>query len=189
MVEYYTTVTVSDEFWRKIISEKIESGFPATFIGDDAGFTIRSKYGPAIWDMIELSNEYPDELFNVIVTTNNKYKDVTEYYEFKSGTTLFRHLEPLYHFDLDEDVEELVDPQVIDDFKMEITDTLDRILDIEPSYEKVIGIQDPDNAKVSNIVLQYGQKDFVLSARVIGQTYVRIDFDSVSNDSDMGSEE
>ncbi len=157
-------------------------------MGDDAGFTIISKYGPAIWDLIELSNEYPDELFNVIVTTNNKYKDVTEYYEFTSGTTLFRRLESLYHFDLDEDVEELVDPQVIYDFKMEITDTLDRIMDIEPSYEKVLGIQDPDKAKVSNIQFEYGQKNTILSAKVIGQTYIQIDLVSDSYDSDTDSE-
>ena len=135
MVEYYTTVTASDEFWQELISDRLESGFPTTFIGDDVGFTITSKYGPAIWDMIELSNHFPDQCFDAVVTTDNIYHNVIEYYEFLSGATFFIRLKPIYHFDLSDEVKEYVQPEIIEEFQMEITEALDRLLDFDPSYE------------------------------------------------------
>jgi hypothetical protein len=187
MTEFYTTVTAPDEFWQKLIAEKIESGFPTTFRSEGAGFTVSSRYGPAIWDIIELSNEYPDQYFNVTVTTNNKYRDVIEYYEFRSGATFFIRLEPLYHFDISDPVVCNVCSEVIDEFKKEIINALDRLLDFDPSYEQVIGINNPKQEMVSNIQFEYGQKNLLLSARVIGQTYIKLDLisDSYDGDSDI----
>jgi len=180
MTEYYTTVTASDEFWQRLVSEKIKSGFPATFISEDAGFSIKSKYGPAIWDMIELSNEFPDERFNVVVTTDNIYENVIEYYEFQSGATFFDHLEPIYYFSLSENIERSVESVIIDEFKKEISEALDRILEFTPSYESMIGKQSPKKHMATNIQFEYGQHDTILTARVIGQTCIEIGLESIS---------
>lgn len=176
--EYYTTVSASERFWESLVEERLESGFPITIINDEAGFTIKSKDGPAIMDMIELSNKYPGERFNVIITTNNKYKDVIEYYEFQNGTAFFNHLEPLYYFDLSEEVERLPDPVIIDEFKKEIIEALDRINVFIPSYEYVIGCENPTQELVSNIQFEYGCQNLTLTARVIGQTFIEIDMKS-----------
>jgi hypothetical protein len=178
--EYYTTVTASDGFWEGLITDKLISGFPTVFHCEEAGFTITSMYGPAIWDMIELSNEYPDEHFDVVVTTNNKYQDVIEYYEFQRGATFFNHLEPLYHFDISDAVGCNVCSEVIDEFKNEIIEALDRLLDFDPSYEHVIGINNPKQEMVSNIQFEYGHQDITLNAKVICKTYIQIDIKSDS---------
>ncbi len=180
--EYYTTVSASEAFWERLVSEKIESAFPITLMSEGAGFTITSKNKPAIGDMIELSNEFPDESFNVIVTTNNIYKNIIEYYDFQSGATYFNHLEPLYHFDLSEEVEQMVDPDIIDEFKKEITESLERINVFVPSYEHVIGCQNQTKEIVSNIQFEYGHQNTTLSAKVIGQTFIKINIESDSND-------
>lgn len=173
--EYYTTVSTSERFWESLVEERLGSGFPISIINDEAGFTIKSKDGPAIMDMIELSNKYPVERFNAIITTNNKYKDVIEYYEFQNGTAFFNHSEPLYHFDLSEEVEEVADPTILDEFKKEIIESLDRINVFIPSYEYVIGCENPTQELVSNIQFEYGCQNTTLTATVVGQTFVKID--------------
>lgn len=176
--EYYTTVTAFGSFWERLLSEKLLSKFPVDFIGEESGFTIRSNDGPAIWDMIVLSKEYPSERFKVVVTTNNKYKDVIEYYEFQSGATFFNHLEPLYHFDVSEEVNREAGSNIIDEFKVEIKETLDKINVFVPCYEYVIGCENPTQEMVSNIQFEYGYQNTTLTARVIGQTYIKIDLES-----------
>jgi len=179
--EYYTTVTASDEFWGKLVYERLETGFPTTFMSEEAGFTITSKYAPAIWDMIELSKEFPDERFNVVVTTDNIYENVIEYYEFQSGATFINHLEPIYYFSLGEDVERLVDTVIINEFKQEISEALNRIIEFIPSNKRVIGIQSPKKEMVSNIQFEYGQQDTILTATVFGQTFIEIELESIPN--------
>ncbi len=185
MTEYYTTVTASDEFWQRLVSDRLVSGFPTTFISEEAGFTITSKYGPAIWDMIELSNEFPDERFNVVVTTDNIYENVIEYYEFLGGATYFNHLEPLYYFSPSDEVERLVDPAITEKFKKEISQSLDRNIDFVPSYENVIGLKSPKKEMVTNMQFKYGHQDVILTARAIGQTYIEIELESISNDEEQ----
>jgi len=176
--EYYTTVSASEKFWERLVKERLESGFPITFISEEAGFTIKSKDSPAIMDMIELSNEFPRERFDAIITTSNKYEDVIEYYEFQNGATFFNHSEPLYHFDLSEEVEEVADPAIIDEFKKEIIEALDRINVFIPSYENVIGSENPTQEMVSNIQFEYGCQNTTLTATVVGRTYIKIDMKS-----------
>ncbi|GAH84368.1 unnamed protein product, partial [marine sediment metagenome] len=115
-----------------------------------------------------------------VVTTNNIYNNVIEYYEFQSGTSFFNHLEPLYHFKCSEDVERLVDPLIIDEFKKEISEALERLVEFTPSYEVVIGNQSPKREMVTNIQFEYGDQNTKLTASVIGQTWIEIDLNSIS---------
>jgi hypothetical protein len=188
-IEYYTTVTTTDRFWQKLIAEKIESGFSTTFIGDDAGFTIKSKYGPALQEIIELSNRYPDERFTVVVTSNNEYNDVIDYYDLQGGVTTFSRVEPLYHFYLSENVNESIDLDIVEDFKIEIIEALNRLLDFNPSYDQLIDSHNPKEKMISNIRFEYGRNKAILSARVVGRTFIKIDLVSSSNDYDMNFEE
>lgn len=113
-IEYYTTVTASEKFWNKLVSEKLESKFPVSFISEKTGFSITSKYRPAIWDLIALSNKFPEEKFNVIITTDNIYQNIIEYYEFYNGATFFLRSEPIYYFSISDEVKKNVDPTIID---------------------------------------------------------------------------
>jgi hypothetical protein len=179
-IEYNTTVTASKEFWIKLISEKITSGFQKKLIGEEAGFTITSVDKPALEDIADLSFDFPDELFTAVVTTDNIYKNVIEYYEFLDGATYFNHLEPNYFFSLSKEVKRSVDPLIIDEFKKEISEALDRVAVFTPSYENVNGIQRPKKEMVTNILFEYGNQNINLSAKVIGQTWIEIDLNSIS---------
>ena len=186
--EYYTTVTATDDFWKNMVYERLDSGYPIMFTGEEAGFTITSKNKPAIGDMIELSKEFPDECFNVVISTDNICENIIEYYDFQGGAIFLKHLEPIYYFSLSEEVERLVDPRIIEEFKKEVSEALDGIIEFVPSYEHVIGCQGPKKDMVSNIQFEYGCQNTTLSAKVIGQTFIKIEIESDSYDVEPNSE-
>lgn len=177
-IEYYTTVTVSEKFWNKLVSEKLKSKFPVYFISENAGFSITSKYRPAIWDLIALSNELPEEKFNVIITTDNIYQNIIEYYEFRGGATFFLRSEPIYYFSISDEVKKSVDPIIIDSFQEEIIESLDRINDFVPSYQNTIGYQDQRTELITNVQFEYGNQNCLLRAKRVGLTYVEIEMKS-----------
>lgn len=173
--EYYTTVTASDKFWNKLVSEKLETEYPISCICEDAGFSLTSKYYPAIIEIIELSNKIPEEHFNVIITMDNIYQNIIDYYEIHGGEARLIRSEPIFTFSISEDVRKNVDSTIIDDFKSEIIESLDRIGDFEPSYERVPEYQDPKWEMVTNVQFFYGYRDTILTARRMGSTYVKIE--------------
>ncbi|MEA3438440.1 MAG: hypothetical protein U9R43_18395 [Thermodesulfobacteriota bacterium] len=179
--EYYTTATASEGFWESLISDQLESGFPITYIGEGAGFTIKSEDYPAIKDMIELSKEHPDERFNVAVTTNDKLRDVIEYYEFQSGVTFFNHVEPLFHFDVSEEVDQKAGSEIINELKKEITESLNWLSEFVPSYEQLLGCPNRPDEMVTNFQFEYRHKDITLYARLIGHTCIEIDLEEKNN--------
>lgn len=174
-IEYYTTVTASEKFWNKLVSEKLESKFPVSFISEKTGFSITSKYRPAIWDLIALSNKFPEEKFNVIITTDNIYQNIIEYYEFYNGATFFLRSEPIYYFSISDEVKKNVDPTIIDMFQEEIIESLDRINDFVPSYRNTIGYQNQRTELVTNVQFEYGNQNCLLKAKRVGLTFVKIE--------------
>lgn len=178
--EYSTTITASKEFWVKLISEKFTSSFQNKLIGEKAGFTITSVDKPALEDIADLSFDFPDELFTAVVTTDNIYKNVIEYYEFLEGATYFNHLEPIYFFSLSEKVERLVDSSLIEEFKKEVSEALDRMIEFVPSYKVMNDGQNSKNEMATNIQFEFGDQNTTLSAKLLGKTYIEIDLESIS---------
>jgi len=183
--EYYTTVKASDDFWKQLVSKATEEKHPIGFIGENVAFTITTKYGPAIRTLIELSNRFPKEIFEATITTNDLYNNLIEYYEFRSGTTSLNHLEPIYHFVCSEETKQKVDPIIVNQFKEEIIEALNRLSYFEPSTERKIN--QPSNEKkerISNICFEYGRRRKLLTATVMGTTYIKINSDAYSEELD-----
>lgn len=174
--EYYTTVTATEGFWNELISTTLFSNFPISFIGEEVGFTITSKNKPAIREMIDLSNKFPDELFDVIITTDNIRQNIIEYYHFQSGATFFLKSEPLYSFSISNEVNKFADQEIIDSFKTEIKDSLQRLNVFTPTYLGIPLHQNEEKPIVTNLQFEYGAGGMILSAIRSGLTYIEIGF-------------
>lgn len=175
---YYTTVKTSDEFWQQLIADKLNSENPIGFIGEEAGFTITTNHIPAIREMIELSDENPEEIFEVTITTNDLYNNVIKYLEFRSGATLLNHLEPIYHFEYSEGTIPIVDPTIINAFKVEIIEAHNRLNYFKASFDrKFTQTSNLKMERVSNIYFEYGSGKKMLTTKVRGQPFIEINSD------------
>ena len=179
--EYYTTITATEGFWNELISTTLFSNFPISFIGEEVGFTITSKNKPAIREMIDLSNKFPDELFDVIITTDNIRQNIIEYYHFQSGATVLNRSEPIYYFSISNEAKKFADQEIIDSFKTEIKDSLQRLNVFTPTYLGIPLHQNEEKPMVTNLQFEYGAGGMVLSAIRSGLTYIEIDFRSFTD--------
>ncbi|MCP4412766.1 MAG: hypothetical protein GY808_09405, partial [Gammaproteobacteria bacterium] len=55
--------------WQQLVTENLTSENPVGFIGEDVGFTVTTEYFPAIREMTSLSERFPNEIFEVTITT------------------------------------------------------------------------------------------------------------------------
>jgi len=170
--EYYTVVQASSKFWERLISKSINLQSKIKLIDDESGFTITSHNIPSIQEIIKLSECYPEEVFDVIISTNDLYNNFFEQYKLRGGKAIESHIKPIYHFEYLDDVGQKVAPIVLNNFKDEIAELLDRLNQAENRFRKIKEQDNPTKEVVSNIELKYADSQYVLTAKVKGKTYI-----------------
>lgn len=183
-IEYYTTVEPSEGFWQQLVSNQLNYNYPIRLIGEDVGFTITREDIPAIRTMIVLSENFPEETFKVTITTNDLYNNLIERYEITSGTTFLIDLEPIYHFVCSEGTIPKVDPIILNHFKEEIIEALNRLAYYEASIERLRIHPNRQEERVSNISFEYGKEGRLLTATVKGSTFIEINSEGYIEDYD-----
>lgn len=85
-IEYYTIVSASSGFWERLLMKQIGDDLSCRIgIAGIGELKIISKNGPALDEIILLSKEYPDEVFQVEIAADNIYENYVYHYECSSG--------------------------------------------------------------------------------------------------------
>ena len=84
--EYYTMVSASSGFWERLIMKHISDELSCRIgIEGISEINIISTSGPALDEIIRLSQEYPDEIFLVKIASENIYDNYVLLYECSGG--------------------------------------------------------------------------------------------------------
>jgi hypothetical protein len=179
--DYYTTVAITPNFWEHFISKSINEQL---FSDGEAKFLITSNQNLDIEKVKNLSRKYPDEVFDVKIYAHEFCSDLISEYRIKNGRSVGINSMPIYDFNYSDEVANFVSLDVINDFKKEIVELLNRLQDHE-----LIGIQyQTGNLRkkkiISNIELKYSNNNYVLSATVTGRYHIKIELISFIPDED-----
>jgi len=182
--KYYTTIKVFGNFCEQLISNLDTGQTQINFFDDESELSIRSTHNADIEKIKLFTRNYPDVEFEVVVNTHDYCCDIRQHYKIKNGHIFFNRTTPIYYFEYSDEVKRMVDPLVIFDFKHEIADLLNRLWDIENSYQNMNQSNNPKKEIISNIELKYSNSHCTLSAKVENNHYIYIELLSINSDDD-----
>ncbi len=179
---YHTKVKASAKFWKKQLRKQIihNTDSKITEIDGDE-ITIESNDCTAEQDIIKLSEQNPDKIFEAKYTVEDHFENLVATYQYLNGTRKFIKEEYEYLFGINLYNRDKIDPQIYDRFKQKITEHFKKIdnyrirtSEKELSFqESPIICEDKDDILLTSIV-EYIDGDIILTAKKFGLTYLDV---------------
>ncbi len=175
--KFYTKVKASTGFWKKIIEKQLEGGIPFNIsnkITDE--LTITSNGKTALDEIIKLSIEYPMEVFNVKIETDDVLNNYVYIYECSKGESKLVKEGYEYYFKLNISEQKRIDTEELNEFKRR---TVHFFKHNEHFLPKEIAMDlnefDFESSNKWSVAITYETQDVRMTACKKGLTCINID--------------
>jgi hypothetical protein len=179
---YFTMVKASPEFWEKLLMKQIDKNLTLEFLKNKTDeIIITTKNRHAVDKIINLSKEYPKEVFQVKITTEDIYEHYVYLYKCSNGDLKLIKEGFEYCFFIKASDLDKLDKVVYDTFKKKVAAYFKRIgkiplndvhLDLTIDDDQ----QDETDANLS-LTIEYKTPNVCLTAKKHGITYIEVKVD------------
>jgi len=179
-IHYYTKVKASAKFWKSQLTRQVinETDSKVTVLDGDE-ITIESINCTAEQDIIELSKQNQDFIFEAKYEVEDHFKNLAATYQYLNGTRKFIKEEYGYCFGINISDRDKLDPQIYGRFKEKVLEYFKKIdnyrvrnSEDEPSF-KECPVKTNEDIHLTPTV-EYREGDVILTARKFGLTYLDV---------------
>ena len=182
--EYFTMVKASPGFWNKKLIRELRKVTPFEIkkVKDD-GIMIITTNRDALRDIIGISKDYPDELFQTKIAGEDVYNNYVYLYECSNGDSKLIKEGYEYIFSIEANAFSKLDKDLIKKFEEKVVGIYQKI---GQSYTNEVHLnilfdenqnEEEDDIEDLSIIVKYRTKNVCLIAEKQGLTHINIDVD------------
>jgi hypothetical protein len=179
--EYYTIAKASSGFWERLLMKQISEQTPfniSNIMADE--ITITTKNQTALEDIVKLSLEYPDEVFQVKIAGEDFYENYVKLYEISKGDSKLVKEGYEYLFVISVSDRDKLEPGIFNEFKNKVAWYYQRIeqkhlnkVVLELNFDEDQNEEEDENTNYS-VIIEYTTKKARLTAKKYGSTFIDV---------------
>jgi hypothetical protein len=178
--KYYTTVRASEGFWENLIAKQIDKEESLAISNIEKNEMIFTSTGKSVLDeIVNMSKEYPDEIFKVKIEGDDVYNNYIYLYECSRGLSNLIKEGYEYYFGIEKSLRKRIDPIELDRFEFRVVDYYQKHDRLQPNDVKTNLNFDNQSIYFQNsswsIILEYKTRDFSLTATKESLTYIKVE--------------
>lgn len=182
----YAVVTASPGFWGRLLMKKINAETSNRLTNDMMEeIVIANTNGQVLEDIVNISKEYPDELFWIKISGEDVFENYVYTYSCSNGSAELKKQGLEYFFGISKSDQKRLKEGLFEQFKRRITANYEALdLPILNNFNTTqVSITDPNvlkkegkniDAEIS-LVIKYKTKDVCLTATKYGKTFINVD--------------
>lgn len=194
--EYFTMVKASPGFWNKKLIRELRKVTPFEIkkVKDD-GIMIITTNRDALRDIIGISKDYPDELFQTKIAGEDIYNNYVYLYECRNGDSKLIKEGYEYIFSIEANAFSKLDKDLIKKFEEKVVGIYQKI---GQSYTNEVHLnilfdenqnEEEDDIEDLSIIVKYGTKNVCLTAEKQGLTHIDVDVEFLDKQEEHQSPE
>ena len=176
----HTKLKASKDFWQEQLTNQIIHTDSIVTEIDQDEITIESLDCTAEQDIIELSKQYPEYIFEAMYNGEDPYENLASTYQYQNGTRKFIKEEYEYCFEIRKEEREQLDPRFYAKFQEDISAYFKKIdnyrirtAETDPTFQD-LPLKRQDEESPIHPTIAYRDGNITLSAMKFGLTLLVI---------------